>query len=268
MAISQPITLSLTRMNVFRHCARRYKLKYVDWVPPARDVASKHVSFGASVHAALAEYHRAPPEARTLRGLLGMLEAKWDARGYASPEEQAEWREKGRQMLQAYHFDPQDRGETLLVEELMRVVSASGRGEFIGRIDRVVRRPDGRVELVDYKTGRPPRDGDEREAARLAQDRQQLMTYALLFRRRNGGRPPDVASAYYLDGAVKHSYGVGEADLKEAGAQIAAMLRAVAAETEFGLSPSVRCRTECEYFGEVCTPDLDLVAGREDLIDF
>lgn len=280
--MAQPIALSLTRMNVFRHCAFRYKLKYIDWVPGRREIANKHLAFGASMHAAMAEYHRSPAEQRTLRGLLGMLEAKWDGRGYASDEEQAEWNEKGRRMLQSYHFDPQDRGDTLMVEELLRVVSASGKGEFIGRIDRVVRRPDGLVELVDYKTGRAPEGtlasaeggasggmpADERESQRLLTDRQQLMTYALLFRRRNGGKPPDFVSAYYLETGKKHSYRVAEADLKEAGQHVAGLFKTIAAETEFKPQPSIRCRTDCEYFGEACTPDLDAVPEFENLIDF
>ncbi len=255
------LKLSLSRWSVFRQCPYRYKLKYVDWVTPSREIGNKHLSFGATLHTVLAEYHRMEPSQRTLRRLFELVEQKWQSRGYASEQEEAEYKDRAQKMLQPYHFDPQDRGETLLIEETMILRSSSGRGEFSGRVDRVVRTPDGVIEIIDYKTGRYPEADPE-------VDRPQLLTYALLYRPRL--KPGDLlrtASAYYLEGNRKISFPVTENGLKEAGANLAEMFRAADAEKEFAPRPSGRCRYDCEYYGEVCLPD-EVAAPVEERIDF
>ena len=215
MSTSQTLNLSLSRWNVYDQCPFRYQLRYVERATPTREVTSKYLTLGSAVHAALAQYHKLEPEARTRRKLLDLLEANWVSKGFASPEEEAEFKDRARKMLEQYHFDPQDRGETIMAEEMLALVSRSGRGRFIGRLDRAVRHADGSVELIDYKTGRTP---DPEDAA--PEHRFQLLAYALLFRQRNGGKLPDAVSAYYLENNHKFTYPVTEEAAREVGAKL------------------------------------------------
>lgn len=260
---SSQVSLSLSRWNVYDQCPFRYQLRYVDRATPTREIVSKFLTLGSAVHAALAQYHKLGQEARTRRKLLDLLDANWVSKGFASPDEEAEFKERARKMLEQYHFDPQDRGETIMAEETLTLISRTGRGRFIGRVDRAVRHEDGSVELIDYKTGRTPDPEDADPEHRF-----QLLAYALLFRQRNGGKLPDAVSAYYLENNRKFTYPVTEEGVREAGAQIGQMFRDLDAATEFNPRPSARCRWDCEFFGGACTPDLEAIPEVEEWVDF
>lgn len=147
-------TLSPTRLSTYLACPVKYRWQYVDkrylWFVRAKS----YYSFGMSLHSAL-ERLRDSDDAgvQTTGEALAALEENWMTAGYASPEEAAEALAEGRVLLEGYIADAEAEAgaTTLFVEkDLQRDM-----GEWVlaGRVDRIDEHPDGRIEIIDYKTG-------------------------------------------------------------------------------------------------------------------
>jgi RecB family exonuclease len=105
------------------------------------------------MHAALQEFHeQGGTETQPVEQLLQKLETSWVGAGYASPEEQAARMDQGQQMLAGYYQAEEERpAETLFLERMLSLPQDDF--VLVGRVDRVDRRPDGMLEVVDYKSG-------------------------------------------------------------------------------------------------------------------
>ena len=113
-----------------------------------------------------------------------------------------------------------------------------------GRVDAVYRR-DGRVELVDLKTGSEPVEGDPGASV-------QLELYALAAVRAWGVAPDEVRTTYcYLreDGVVLHSVDWDTAKYEKVAAHVD-MLRERLGATRYETHPGAWC-ARCE-FANVC----------------
>ncbi len=99
---------------------------------------------------------------QTKEQAVAALEESWVTAGYSSPEEAQEALAEGRELLEAYiesHLASAPEAKTLYVEKQLR----KDMGEFVlmGRIDRIDELPDGRIEIVDYKSGRSDTDPND-----------------------------------------------------------------------------------------------------------
>jgi RecB family exonuclease len=117
--------------------------------------AKSYYSFGISLHAALQRFHDSEDKGvQTVAEAVASLEENWVSAGYDSPEEAAEALAEGRELVAAYVESPAARdplATTLFVEKQLR--KDMGAFELVGRLDRVDEYPDGRLEIVDYKSG-------------------------------------------------------------------------------------------------------------------
>ncbi len=100
-----------------------------------------------------------------------------------------------------------------------------------GFIDRVDRAPDGRIRLVDYKTGRSPGSGFESKAMF------QMRFYALVWWRMTGDIPTRLQLLYLKDGQVIH-YDPNAEDLAATERKILAIREAIAKAMGAGFQPS------------------------------
>jgi len=84
------------------------------------------------------------------------LGQRWITAGYQTEEQEQAHREAGEQIVQAYHTAHQERiaaqTETLHTEKT--ISCDMGRFKLSGRVDRIDRHADGRLEIIDYKSGR------------------------------------------------------------------------------------------------------------------
>ncbi len=147
-----------SKLTTFLDCPRRYRMTYLDRPRPPAGPPWAHNSFGASVHSALAGWWRLPRAGRTAAGAEGQLDAAWSAQGYRDQAQSEAWLVRGRAMVRRYvaTLDP-DR-EPLGVERTLG--ARTGRLALSGRLDRLDDR-DGRLVVVDYKTGRRPLTVDD-----------------------------------------------------------------------------------------------------------
>lgn len=199
-----PTTLSPTRIATFTECPRRFQYVAVDHLeePP-----STWTLKGNLVHAALEALFLLQPQDRTRHAAdVAVREAaasEWFAADAATvgldASERAAFVGDANALVDAY-FRMEDPTAVDAVGVELRVAAEltgkDGPLSIRGVIDRLDRSPSGELVVVDYKTGRAPRAGHERE--RLAA----VETYALLCERVLGVRPSLVRLMYLRDELV------------------------------------------------------------------
>jgi putative RecB family exonuclease len=146
------LSLTPTKLRDFLTCPQQYKLRHVDRA--CADLNPAPLAFGRSLHAALEEVHRgdggpqpADPEP--------LLRRHWEAGAYADERESEAHFTKGLDALRRYLDSPSASAEQILGTEVFmaRVVNVRGLQIRLGcKADRVGLRPDGVLEITDYKT--------------------------------------------------------------------------------------------------------------------
>jgi DNA helicase-2/ATP-dependent DNA helicase PcrA len=99
--------------------------------------------------------------------MLGLLEAGWRRGGFGTSDEERQLHEKATSALQRYHARFQaEPARPVWFEKAFSF--RMGNHTLRGRVDRVDELPDGRYELIDYKTGRPKSASQLREDVQLS----------------------------------------------------------------------------------------------------
>jgi DNA helicase II / ATP-dependent DNA helicase PcrA len=166
------LVLSASDIDTYRVCPLRYKFARVFRIPSEPTINQR---FGILVHQVLERYHRGGDPAAGGHGshppatdeLLGLLEAGWRRGGFGSSDEERQLHEKATAALQRYH----DRFRAEPAQPVWfekPFTFRMGRHTLRGRVDRVDKLPDGRYELIDYKTGRPKSASQLREDVQLS----------------------------------------------------------------------------------------------------
>lgn len=151
MPFTLPRPLSHSSITLFNECPQKYKFKYIDKIP---EKPRHFFSFGQSVHLALEFFYgvKALP-APTLDEVLQFYKEHWVQGGYKDPGQEAQYFEDGKAIITAFYqkhirdyFLPffVEYGFNLEVEGV----------PVTGKVDRVDKLPDGRLSIVDYKTGK------------------------------------------------------------------------------------------------------------------
>src|SRR5688572_28540397 len=86
-----PVRLSFSRVDSYQICPLRYRFEYVDELP---SVPGPHMSWGASIHAALEDWWTSKlPEPPPVEVLLQSLYDHWHDEGFAgmSRDEKVKW---------------------------------------------------------------------------------------------------------------------------------------------------------------------------------
>lgn len=150
--------LSYSQIETFRLCPLHYKLRYILNIPTP---PSASLSFGISIHNALRDFYEVHEAGKkvTKDFLLTCLDKRWQKAGYENKRYEEEMRKRGETYLSDY-FDREYNSKTRIAAlEQPFTVPITSEGKSIkigGKIDRVDIRPDGTVEIIDYKTGRVP----------------------------------------------------------------------------------------------------------------
>jgi len=144
---------SPSKLGVYQTCPRQYYFQYIRKLPRR---AWANQSFGISLHRTLQVVHeQGGPQEQSLETAQRQLETAWTSAGYDSKEHEAAELARGKELLAAYYetWSGVD-GVPVLLEKRM---SAPYKGSvFLGIVDRVDRRADGSLEIIDYKSGHAP----------------------------------------------------------------------------------------------------------------
>lgn len=165
-------TYSHSRLEAFEWCAESYKVKYVLKAFPEVPLSAE-LFLGNMVHQSLEWLYTVVKErVVTLDQLIAHFLATWNAE---FPKElrvrngtAKEVQDKGVQFLINYYTTHAPfREETIAIEQEVLFALDEGREYAIkGYIDRLVRAPDGAVEVHDYKTSKYPKTQEQADKDR------------------------------------------------------------------------------------------------------
>lgn len=229
--------ISYSQIDTFDMCPLHYKLKYILKIPP---FPHPSLSFGTSVHGFLRDYYQAvmkgeAPEFDTL------LKRNWINEGYQSKSHEKNAYLHAEKIIKYYlskngHAVP-------LATEIPFMFTVPGL-KIGGRIDRVDKLDDGRIEIIDYKTGNTMPD-EKKLASQL-----QLTMYAMAattVRDNIFNRTPEeiVLSLYYLESDTKLTTVRTKEQLEEAKEFLITKAQEIS-QSNFQCSGGIACKN-CEY---------------------
>lgn len=255
LAIShQPLTihvdyLSYSQIETFKTCPLHYKLKYILGIPTPQSASQ---SFGTSIHVALKKFFDlvALGQKPNEKLINKCLEENWVRDGYLDKTHERKFFQKGKIYLSGFlkeGFNPKNLPEATEQMFTVPIVSKDKR-EYIrvgGKIDRLDVFPDGRVEIIDYKTGASIPKQKE------VDNNLQLSFYALAATSipdKPFGRKPEKIklSLYFLDEQEKLSTTRTAEDLEKAKEEIFKTKNEIE-KSDFKCSGHMFCQNNCEY---------------------
>lgn len=160
--------INFSRLRAYLECPWEYKIRFVEGRPQPPTPPS---SLGMAVHKALESFHR--EDSGEFPRLLELYDKHFHHSGYPDPHVKAQWYRKGQDILKRYWKDEASRRTRVAYVE-REFLFELGPHTVRGMIDRVDEHPDGRFEVIDYKTGPEGEAGE----ARFFQDLQ-LRIYGL-----------------------------------------------------------------------------------------
>ncbi len=236
--------LSPSRALDFKTCALLFRFRAVDRLPepPSADAVR-----GSVVHAVLERLFDLPAADRTLPAAAALVEPQWQRLLDAEPELAAlfpesagdgtdpsgpgaalqAWLGSARALLESY-FTLEDPRRLEPAERELCVEAALPSGlRLKGIVDRLDRSPAGDLRVVDYKTGRAPKETFEGKALF------QLRFYALVLWRMTG-RVPRMLQLIYLGDREVLRYEPDERDLRATERQLDALWTAILRAADAG----------------------------------
>ena len=269
-------------------CPLLYRFRVVDRLPEQPSPAAAR---GTLVHAVLERLFDLPPHRRTVEAACALLPEQWErlvadrpdldglagatpgvaggtealaggtagpdgvegARGPAAASREA-WFEAARPLVERW-FTLEDPTRLEPAERELYVEAEVDGLLLRGYVDRLDVAPDGRMRVVDYKTGRSPSEYLEAKALF------QMKFYALVLWRLRGRIPTLLQLVYLGDGQIL-AYAPDEWDLRALERKLKALWAAIerAAQTgEFRASPGRMCgwcdhRARCPAWGGTPPP--------------
>lgn len=216
-------------------CPLLYRYRTIDKLP---EPSSPVMVRGTLIHAVLERLFDDPAPQRTLDHAVGMVPAEWEKLLTEHPElselfdgegagNQADWLASCTTFLDTYfrmedpqYLEPESREEKV-THELDSGLTLRG------IVDRIDVAPDGRIRVVDYKTGKSPSSHFEDKAMF------QMKFYALVIWRERGVIPTLLQLMYLGDGQFLR-YEPDEADLLATERKLRALWSAIATAMESG----------------------------------
>ncbi|MCL4533879.1 MAG: PD-(D/E)XK nuclease family protein [Bacteroidetes bacterium] len=230
--------LSPYKLAIFRQCPRRYKYHYVDGLLEQYRKPRPYLTMGAHIHDALRDFFSPRNLDRSYATMEALLRRRWsrNRNGFADNDEEKQYGLRALEQLK-WFCDRQDtRAQPFLLEAYHSVILSP---ELLlkGKIDRVDRHPDGSLHVIDYKTGKTPKeDGDF-----------QLLAYALLLQRKLKSEVAK-ASYLYLNGDGLRSIEPTPAQIADTEARLHAAREEILSEREFAPRPNWLCGW-CDFAG-------------------
>ena len=208
--------LSPSRANDFLQCPLLVRFRVVDRLTEPPSPAAVR---GTLVHAVLERLFDAPAGSRTLAAAQALLAPAWArmveeqpdcAQVLPDPTDTSSWFADAGALLERY-FTLEDPNRLEPASRELAVSTDLEDGlELRGIVDRIDIAPDGAIRVVDYKTGKSPREGFESGALF------QMRFYALVLSRLRGRVPAMLQLVYLGDGTLlRHVPDAGELETTE-----------------------------------------------------
>lgn len=241
-------TISYSQLQTFDICPLHYKARYVLNLP---SITSASQSFGNSIHQAFDDFYKTVISGTTPteEDFTALLKKHWISQGYTEKSHEEYAMQKGIEIVKNYYQNHFDISEKPLSVEmpfsyfLKRPDSPNGMLRVTGKIDRIDTQPHGKIEIIDYKTGKPDKN-------QMTSYRFQLGIYALGATKIKNPllqkQPEDITvSLLYLETGDKISIQIKEKDLIKTEEKILDKVSKIE-KSDYMCSKSILCGN-CEY---------------------
>jgi DNA helicase-2/ATP-dependent DNA helicase PcrA len=246
--LETPLPLSASAVDGYNMCALKFLFSDVWGIGGG---AHSQLTFGNVIHNVLRQLGQSVLKGHriSLEDFLGIYEREWKSIGFLDDVEEQEYKKAGREQLTTFFktFSTAP-PEVLAVEKQFRMPMPED-VVVTGRMDRIDRRSDGGVEIVDYKTGAPKKESDARKNA-------QLSIYALAAKEVFEWDPKRLVF-YYLRSNEPVAVPPDEKNLRKAQEGLLDVARQFRAGS-FPAKPSYFC-PRCDYFS-IC-PEQERISG-------
>jgi len=257
-----PSYFSYTQLVAFSSCPYQYRFAHILRIPVK---GKEQFSFGKTLHQTLQKTFALIKERRQslqtdLFGqaepgktvnpdisqdeILKLYEDCWIDEWYESKKSKAERFEQGREILKQFYLKYRDNWpDTVFIEKNFNYKLKDGDKSYLirGTIDRIDSLADGRLRIIDYKTGRP-------KDKLTFEDKEQLLIYQLaaveLFK-----QPIAALAIYFLENNGQLDFIGSEPELEKVKTKIIVTINDIA-RGEFPPRPGQLCRW-CD-FKDIC----------------
>lgn len=144
--------VNYSRISSYQTCPLQFKYSFVLNIPKK---PSYILAFGNTIHNTLRDFHTENIFKRgvSFERLLELYKKNWDDAGYLDARHRKQRYVSGEKLLKIYYDKEKDSDKNTI--ELEKNISFKLAGvKSSGRIDRIDRIEENRVEIVDYKTGK------------------------------------------------------------------------------------------------------------------
>jgi DNA helicase-2/ATP-dependent DNA helicase PcrA len=167
----EPLQLSASAINDYTECPAKYQFRY-SW--GIRGGAHPAMTFGVVMHSTVRELVEQLHATKKcgIEEVMATYDREWFSAGFADDYHEQEYRKEGRRQLEEFHKKYSEQPADVLYLEKPFELPLENDVLITGRMDQVNRISGKRVEIIDYKTGRP-------KDAKKASEDFQLSVYAL-----------------------------------------------------------------------------------------
>jgi DNA helicase-2/ATP-dependent DNA helicase PcrA len=203
--VPERLRLSFSQIETYQTCGLKYKFRYLYRIPTA---PKGYYVYGSVQHEVLEEFFSRVKKGEEVSGetLRQLYEKHWRDEGYPDTMQQREYKKRGYEELAEFYERNKDSLQApLALEENFSF--EVGPHVVSGRIDRVDPLDEDKVEVIDYKTGKPR---EQKEADKSLQ----LSIYAIAAGEKFKKEPVRL-SFYYLTSNEKVSSQRTKAELED-----------------------------------------------------
>lgn len=150
----EPLRLSASAISAYTECPMKYQFRY-SW--GVRGGPHPQMTFGVVMHTTIRDFAERMSERKHVPfdEVLATYEREWFSAGFADDYHEQEYRKEGRRQLEEFHKKYSQAPPDALFLEKPFELPLENDVVITGRIDQINRIAGKRVEVVDYKTGRP-----------------------------------------------------------------------------------------------------------------
>jgi DNA helicase II / ATP-dependent DNA helicase PcrA len=165
--VPEPLKLSSSAVDNYRKCPQQYAFGAL-W--SLKEGPRAALSFGSVMHTTLKRFLDQLKKGNSLpfEEVQSIYETEWSKAGYEDDYQEGEYRKDGLEQLKVFYQTTLESAPNILEQERGFELPLENNVILTGRMDQVNSLGGNRVEIVDYKTGKPRKDADARKDLQLS----------------------------------------------------------------------------------------------------